>query len=524
MKVLTSEQMRKADEKTIKEMGIPGIVLMENAGIQVVEAIKEWLEPTQPLSVAIIAGKGNNGGDGMVVARHLLNRGHLPIVFLLAPADNVKGDARTNLEIVRKLDIPLIELPDERAWEEEGPDLSSFDLIVDAIFGTGLTSPASGYYARVIDEVNQAPCPIVSVDIPSGLSGESSEVIGPTISADLTVTFAYPKLPHILPPACEFVGDLVVADISMPPEAIRGIGAKIELIEEDMLTGLLPPRHPNTHKGDYGHLLIVAGSPGKTGAAALAGEGALRIGAGLVTVACSKSLNPILEVKLTEVMTEPLPETEEQTISEEALPRLRELLKGKTALVIGPGLSRNEETTRLVQTLVTEAELPILIDADGVNAFIGAVDLLHGEGREITITPHPGEMARLLNISASEVVKERLKIAKRFAEEHKIWVVLKGYRTIIASPAGEIYINPTGNPGMASGGTGDVLSGIVGGLLAQGLPMREALILGVFLHGLAGDIAEEEIGEYPLAAGDLISYLPEAIRLVTGGFEEEEEE
>ena len=511
MKILNSAEMKRVDQKTIQQVGIPGVVLMENAGLQMVKAIEDRWPPTSPMKIAIFCGKGNNGGDGYVVARHLYNRGHKPLIILLARRGEITGDAKINLNIAINMGIELLEVPTHHLWQEQKPPLQSFDLIVDALLGTGLAKPVTGFYKEIIEEINRSGVKVASIDIPSGLSADTSEVIGSAIKAHLTVTFACPKYAHVLPPAEEYVGRLVVADISIPRKVIEEEGVRTNLIDEELVRASFPLRKANTHKGHYGHLLIIAGSEGKTGAACMTGEGALRIGTGLVTVATPQSCNPILEVKLTEVMTAPLPETTDRTISEKAIEPTHHLLEGKSALAIGPGLSLHSQTQYYIQQVVSTSTLPTVIDADGLNAFVDCPDKLTGEGKSLVITPHPGELARLIKMKPEEINKDRVGICRRVAHDHHLWLVLKGYRTVISTPEGEVYINPTGNPGMASGGTGDVLTGMIAGLVAQRLPMTDALILGVYLHGLAGDLAAEQVGENYLAATDMLDFLPEAL-------------
>nr|TKJ32462.1 MAG: bifunctional ADP-dependent NAD(P)H-hydrate dehydratase/NAD(P)H-hydrate epimerase [bacterium (candidate division B38) B3_B38] len=511
MKILNSAEMKSIDQKTIQQVGIPGVVLMENAGLQMVKAIEDMQQPTSPMKVAIFCGKGNNGGDGYVVARHLYNRGHKPLIILLARRKEITGDAKINLNIALNMGIELLEAPTHQLWQKQKLPLQSFDLIVDALLGTGLSKPVTGFYKKTIEEINRSGVVVASVDIPSGLSADSSEIIGTAIKAHLTVTFACPKYAHILPPAEGYVGRLVVADISIPKRVIEEEGVRTNLIDEELIRESFPRRKSNTHKGHYGHLLIIAGSEGKTGAACLVGEGALRVGTGLVTVATPESCNHILEVKLTEVMTAPLPETTERTISEKAIEPTHHLLEGKFALAIGPGLSLNSQTQYYIQQTVSSSTLPTIIDADGLNAFAECPDKLTGKGKSLVITPHPGEMARLVKMKPEEIKKDRVGICRCFSQNHHLWVVLKGYRTVISTPEGEVYINPTGNPGMASGGTGDVLTGMIAGLVAQRLPLTYALILGVYLHGLSGDLAAEQVGENYLAAADILDFLPDAL-------------
>jgi hydroxyethylthiazole kinase-like uncharacterized protein yjeF len=523
MKVLNSEQMRRADNIAIKEMGIPGVVLMENAGRQVVESIESFLLPAYPLKIAIFCGKGNNGGDGFVIARHLHNRGHYPEVFLLGSKGEIKGDAQINMNIALKMGITIKEIKSGEEWKKLLPPLEKYDLIIDAIFGTGLTTPVKDFYTDIINYINESEVMIAAVDLPSGLSADTGAIIGPSIIADMTVTFAYPKLALVLPPAEERAGKIFVADIGMPPEIVETQKEITDFIDDDLAYTILPVRKADTHKGDYGHLLVIAGSVGKTGAACMAGEAALRTGAGLVTVATAESLNPILENKLTEVMTEPLAETPHQTISIKALDKVMELAQRMDAIALGPGLSQNEETQKFIRAVVAQTTIPLIIDADGINAFASCSHLLKGDNRPIIISPHPGEMARLIGCSAKEVQQERLGICRSFAQEHTMYVVLKGYRTVISTPEGKLYINGSGNPGMASGGTGDILTGMLGGFLVQKMDIIDALVLGVYMHGLAGDLAAEDVGVYSLAATDLLEYIPDAFNYLEQIDIEEEE-
>jgi NAD(P)H-hydrate epimerase len=353
---------------------------------------------------------------------------------------------------------------------------------------------------------------VVSVDVPSGLSGETYEIPGSCIRADHTVTFVRPKLPHVFPPAAEMCGRLHIVDIGVPNEAVAAEKSNLDLLQPEELAPLLPKRRPDSHKGDYGHALVVAGSRGKGGAARLAALGALRAGCGLVTAAVPHGLQAGFVSRAMEVMTEGLPETAEGTLAESGIPRLLALLDGKQAVAIGPGLTTHPESKSLVRELVRRARVPLVLDADGVNAFAGEQGTLSGRKRPLVLTPHPGEMGRLLGISTRDVQARRLDLAREFARGHHCYLVLKGYRSLIATPGGTVHVNPTGNPGMATGGSGDVLTGLLVGLLAQGIDPSAAVRLGVYLHGLAGDLAAEEVGEAPLIARDILQHFPAALQ------------
>ena len=510
MHVLTASEMREADRRTIEEIGIPGRALMESAGRAVVRTLERTLPDLRSRRVAVLCGKGNNGGDGLVVLRYLATHGIAARAWVLCRFEELKGDAKANLEAAQKLGLSVEAVPNESKWHAVLPQVAHSELVVDALLGTGLASAARGLLQTAIHDLNGIPAFTVSVDVPSGLSSDAGEVPGETIGADLTVALAAPKVCHMLPPACTRAGRLEVVDIGIPEPVLESVGSRLQTIEAESLTPFLPKRRPDAHKGDFGHLLIVGGSVGKPGAPTMAANAALRSGVGLVTVASARGALPLMAPALPESMWEPLAETSDGAISQAAYPRLQELLEGKTALAIGPGLGRHPETIALVKKLVQETKLPMVIDADGLNAFEGEVASIP-PNRPVGLTPHLGEAARLLGCAASDIQTNRLESARKLSSLTKAFVVLKGHRSLISDPAGQVHINLTGNPGMATGGTGDVLTGIVGALLSR-LPTGEALRLGVFLHGLAGDLAAGETGETSLIATDLIRKLPNAIR------------
>jgi hydroxyethylthiazole kinase-like uncharacterized protein yjeF len=511
MRILTAAQMRDADRYTIEEIGIPSLVLMENAGRQVVAAIEAAYEPLLEGCVAVLCGRGNNGGDGFVVARTLLQRGIETLVIVIGTVADVRGDARINLDILGRLGVTVVEVADEQAWELHFSEISKCSLIVDAIFGTGLRSPLSGMLETVVADVNASDIPVVAVDIPSGLSADSAHLIGDCIDAAMTVTLAAPKLPLVLPPAEAYAGDVVIADIGIPHEVLDGVeGPHIELMTPEQMRGMAGPRAADSHKGDFGRVTIVAGSRGKTGAAHLAAMAALRSGAGLVTVATPESCVPIIATLAPEMMTEPLAEGEPGTIGAHAIERVLSL--EHDVLACGPGLGRNAAVGEFVRSLLARATVPLVLDADALTVLAEDPALLAGsEEREIIITPHPGEMARLVGRTVEEVQNDRIGTATAFATLHHVYVVLKGHRTVIATPEGRVYVNPTGNPGMATGGTGDVLTGMIAAWLAQLLDAEAACRLSVFLHGVAGDMAEASEGQVAMIASDVIALLGDAL-------------
>jgi NAD(P)H-hydrate epimerase len=515
MRVLNAEQMREADRRTIEDIGIPSLVLMENAGRQVVAAMEASFAEALQGRVAVLCGRGNNGGDGFVVARTLTQRGVDVLVLLLASVAEVRGDARVNLDVLGHIGLTVVEVTDAQAWELHFSEVSRCDLIVDAIFGTGFRGPVQGMLETVVADVNGSGIPVVAVDIPSGLSADSHEPPGDSIEASLTVTLAAPKIPLVLPPAERRAGDLVIADIGIPSAVIDELeGSRIELLTRETMRPLIEPRPYDAHKGDFGRVLVVAGSPGKTGAAHLAAMAALRSGVGLVTIATPKSCQPVVAAMAPEYMTEALDESSGGGIDFAALERVLDL----TADVIaaGPGIGTSPATSAFIHGLVERSGVPLVLDADALNAFTEDPERLTGrDGVDVIITPHPGEMARLAGVTIEDVQRDRLEIARQFAMTHRVHVVLKGHRTVVANPDGDAFINITGNPGMATGGTGDVLTGMIAAWFGQLLDAEAACKLGVYLHGLAGDLAEADEGEVAVTSGDLLLRLGDAVLELT---------
>jgi ADP-dependent NAD(P)H-hydrate dehydratase / NAD(P)H-hydrate epimerase len=492
MKVLTPEQLREVDRLSTEKYGIPSLILMENAGMRVAEVLENHFENLDELTVAILCGKGNNGGDGFVVARQLIQKGCFPFVFLFASEEEVKGDAKTNLKILKALGYPPTVVAGEHDWEEEKLELLDADIIVDALLGTGARKPVEGLYGTVIGSIAEdfPSATVVAVDVPS-----------PGVQADITVTFSALKPSLVFYPDSEDAGDVILAEIGNPPELLENENYTLNLIEPHEL----PERVADSNKGTYGKVLVIGGSRGKTGAAAMAGQAALRSGAGLVTVATAESVLPIIAISMPELMTAALAETPRGTIANQSI---EALLKDKTVVAIGPGVTTDGETSAFVRRIGAECRAQLVIDADGLNALVGFDGDLDGA----VLTPHPGEMSRLSGKSIEHVVSNRIEVARDFAKARNAYVVLKGYRTVVAAPSGVIYINPTGNPGMATGGTGDILTGMISGILAQEHlgSFIERLCLAVYLHGLSGDLAAQELGEESLVATDLLRFLPKA--------------
>ena len=511
MKLLSAEQMKEIDRRATGEYLIPGLLLMENAGLRVLETIEGLVADLRTTRVIILAGKGNNGGDGLVVARHLVNAGARVDIFLLGEPQNMSSDAYINYSILSKM-TRIAPLMGDEDLDRLMVALLSVDIIVDAIYGIGFRGSLNDLETRVAKMVNWSQATTVAVDIPSGLEADTGKVHGMAIKADYTITFALPKLGLILEAGRNYAGTLSVADISIPHDLLESEDCQINLIDAAMVKKLLEPRRAESHKGTYGHVLVAGGSAGMTGAVIMTSCAALRSGAGLVTAALPESLLPILGASLMEVMGQALAETGEAFISLEALPALENLMGIVSVIAIGPGMSRYREANAILHFILEKSGIPILIDADGLNALEGNTAILKNRQVPIVITPHPGEMARLTGLSIDEIQLNRLDVARKYAVEWGVTVVLKGNRTAVASSTGEAFINITGNPGMATAGSGDVLSGIISSFIAQGMKAQSAAVAGVYVHGKAGDRAAETTGQRGLVAGDLLNNLPHILR------------
>jgi hydroxyethylthiazole kinase-like uncharacterized protein yjeF len=512
MKVVTPKQMNKIDSLAINSMGIPGIVLMENAALRVVEEVCSYLGRVSCKKVFVFAGKGNNGGDAFAVARHLFNKGAKVYTYTVADKKDIAGDALTNLKILENLGVEVWELTNLLQLENLKSELSTADLVIDGIFGTGLKGKIEGLQAAVIKAINLSGKPVISIDIPSGINGETSEVLGCCIKALKTVTFALPKIGLILHPGCEFAGELITADIGIPHKVIDSLNIKTKVILRSFVSSLIPVRHCESNKGDYGRVLIVTGSAGMTGAGCLSAGAALRTGAGLVYLAVPASLSHIYSTSLKESMTVSLEDQGTGFLNRKSIKPLLANMKRKDVIAIGPGLSVNKNIIEIVDAVIKNSEVPVVMDADALNAVARDTSVLKQRKTQIVVTPHPGEMARLTGMSIEDVQSNRLETAKEFAAQYGVITVLKGAKTIIADPDGTVYINPSGNPGMATAGAGDVLTGIISGFIGQGVKPFEAAVAGVYLHGMAGDRAAEQKGQHGLIAGDIIEELPYAIK------------
>ncbi len=508
MRVVTAEEMQQLDQSTIKEIGIPGLVLMENAGLQVVGVVKDILKDVRGKTVTVFAGKGNNGGDGFVVARHLLNMGADVRVLLFGDVKEIKGDAKVNLDILTAIGHKVHSITNVNSTNIVKVAMVYTDLVVDAVFGTGFKGAVDEHAGNIFEIINGAGKPVVAVDIPSGLEANTGKTYGPCVKATHTVTFGLPKIGLLVYPGVDYTGALIVADISIPPLLAEKQGINKFLLTPELVGSWLPKRLPESHKGTFGRVAVIGGSEGMSGAAVLASLAALRAGAGLVTLGVPRSLHGLMEVKLTEVMTRPLPETDQKSISRDAMNEVQILTEWADVSALGPGISTEAATQALVRDLVAGLTKPAVIDADGLNALAGHTELLNKCQAPLVLTPHPAEMARLLGIKTPEVQDNRIEVVQTAARMWGVTVVLKGARTLIAGADGSVYINPTGNPGMATGGSGDVLTGIIAGLLAQGLPPVQGAAAGVFIHGQAADYASAGKGQLGLVAGDILEALP----------------
>ena len=516
MKILTPERMAKYDEYAIKTWGIPSTVLMENAGRNAYRLMRErYLEDKQ--RIVIFCGRGNNGGDGFVIGRYAREGGFIVKVFLLCKKKDLKGDAALNMRLYKSIGGEIVEVDDDF-----GPVKTAIQhahVIVDAIFGTGLSKAVEGKEKAVIEEINHSGRPVIAVDIPSGIDGKTGRALGAAIKATHTFTFAYPKLGQVLYPGAYHTGKLTVIDISIPSFVADKLGFDGHVVDGEMLRPLFAERTPWAHKGTYGHAAVIAGSPGKTGAAHMASLAALKVGAGLVTLLIPQTLNPIMEAKLTEVMTYPVEDKGTGFFTLSAYDGVKEFVQDKDVVVMGPGLSQNPETMEMVRRLYAEVDKPFVIDADGINAFQGHMDLIKKAKRKVVFTPHPGELGRLMGLSPKEINDDRIGVGRRFVEETGINLVLKGAGTVAFGSDGQFFVNPTGNPALAKGGSGDILTGFIGGFASQGHSLLDASLLGTYLHGYLADTWVEHNTDMDLLASDLLAGVGSAIRDIRDGRE-----
>ena len=509
--VFTAKEMAGVDSYAINKMNIPGVILMENAGRGIADIARRLLQQPQGKLVYIFCGPGNNGGDGYVVARHLLNHGARVRTFVLAAADKIKGDALVNLQILQNIGQQP-EFIQEAVRPRETPD-----LVIDAMLGTGVKGALKGLYAQTADIINSLDCPVLAVDIPSGVNADTGHVAGPAVRADVTATMAAPKRGLLFSPGREYAGRLEIVDISMPPKVVDKRSSKVWLVDEAFIKSILPKRSPDAHKNKVGMVQMIAGSAGFTGAAALASEAVLRSGAGLCYLAAPKSLNAIFENKLTEVITQPVADNDAGYFTMKNLKPLLANIEGKDVIAIGPGIGQALQTAALIHELFKILDKPLVLDADGLNVFAGKTELFNSYAGDLILTPHPGEFSRLTGLPAQEIIVNRVEITREYARKWDCVIVLKGGPSITATPDGAVYITATGNAGMATGGSGDVLTGIIAALLGQGAPVVHAAVAAVYVHGLAGDLAAKKYGRLGMTAGDILKQTPRALKLLQRG-------
>lgn len=515
MKIVNSHEMKRIDRLTIESYGVPSLVLMERAGLAVAAKVKELFPPQLHQKVTVVAGRGNNGGDGLVVARILQNWGYRVKVLILAEKDALSLDCAAQYQITRHFGIKV----------EFTPTISNIDLhgavIIDAIFGTGINKPVNEDLLKIFNQINSSSTSVVSVDMPSGISSDTGEVLGGAIKADYTVTFGLPKRGHFLYPGASYTGSLFVDDIGFDSRILQSEDLKVNLIQKEIISGIMTCRQKYSHKGDYGHVLIIAGSRGKTGAALLSAKACLRSGSGLVTLGVPESLIDVIQGRITEEMTLPLEDSSKGALSSKAIDEILSFASGRIdAIAIGPGIGVSDDTEKLIARLVKNSPVPLVIDADGINSLSANPDILLKAKSAVIITPHPGEMARFYSSAfkqeykISDVERNRLEVSTKLATEYNINVVLKGVPSVIASPKGDVFINSTGNPGMATAGAGDVLTGIIASLVGQGLSPLNASVSGVYIHGLSGDIASAKKGQHCMLASDIIDCLSDAFNSI----------
>ncbi len=510
MKIAVEKDIRAIDLKAVEKYQIPYMVLMENAGIALAEEVKKHINPHS--KVIIIAGMGNNGGDGLVCARHLHNESYRVKIFMIGNHKKLSEHANHNFEIVKHLNIPVETINDISGVKKLGKIIAYDDIVVDCIFGIGITKEVEGVYELAIDEINESSGFVISCDIPSGIHASEGLVMKTAVRANKTVALCLPKVGNIMYPAAEYNGELVVKKIAIPKELVDEMPIPLETITVDMVKQMIPKRQRNSHKGVYGKASIIAGSFGMTGAAILCGKSALRSGVGLLKLIIPESLHTIITTSVPEAVTVPLAETRKGVFGINQVEKLVHTCDAADVIAIGPGCGQNAEMNEILRHLITLVDRPVIIDADGLNTLARHVDVLRNKINDVVLTPHPGEMSRLTNLPLEVINQHPINTAREFASKWQVTVVLKGARTVIALPSGQTYININGNPGMATAGSGDVLTGIITSLVAQGLSAENAAIAGVYIHGYSGDLMVGQKGEYGLIAGDLIEGITQAFR------------
>ena len=508
MYLVTAEQMRQIDRKTIEELGIPEIVLMENAGKAIVDFLQEKFEHLQEKAVTILAGSGNNGGDGLVAARYLHHLGVPVKVFLLAER-TLSPSTQKNYDILSRLPVKIYQLDSENSMHLFKVTVNYSDILIDALLGTGISRDVTGRTEQVIDIINRRSCVKVAVDVPSGLNSDNGELWGRCVKADYTVALAQPKCGHYMNQGLQYCGEVVVKDIGIPHEIYQEVPLDCRLIDASVLNACKVARDRDSHKGTYGHLLAVGGSMGMSGAITLVAQAALRSGVGLVSCAVPEAIQLHVAVNVPEAMVHPLAD---DALTGESLDKLHQLLSGKGAVVAGPGMGANEACGMTMLEVLHNCSCGVVADADALNTAEYWLEEVKHSAAKVIMTPHPGEMARLTGLDTSYIQTHRLEVAQEFAQEHGVWLVLKGANTVIASPDGTLHMNITDSPALAVAGSGDVLSGMIGACLAQGMTPEEACCAAVYLHGAAGQLVAAQIGEVSSKAGDIIAQIPAVLK------------
>lgn len=511
MYIVTASEMKDIDKQTIDKYGISPSILMENAGSNTVSAIINEIGSVSFKKIYVFCGDGNNGGDGFVIARHLKSEGAYVRIAFCGDEKKLSNESMTNLKAAKNYGVDVFFVSSLNDIEKITDDILSADIIIDALIGTGLKSQVKEQTAKIIMFINNIGKYTVSVDVPSGLDSDTGNIMGIAVYANLTITFGLPKIGLTIYPGLQHVGKLIVADINFPPQLLA-IPRKNILITPEIIPPLLPYRHPNANKGHFGPILIIGGSRGMSGAVTLTAKAALKTGAGIVTVAVPDKLHDSIKSSSDETIVAPLKETEDGFISSDNYKRILELSEKAKVVVLGPGLGRKKETQSLVLKLVQELDKPLIIDADGINAVSEDKKHLKNIKKDVIITPHLGEMSRLTGIAIEEIIKDKIKVIKDFIKEYKINVLLKDGRSIFGDVDENIYINTTGNSGMATPGAGDVLSGVIAAFAAHDMSLQRAAIVGNYLHGLAGDLLLNEMSEEGIIAGDIINKIPVAIK------------
>ena len=509
MKACYASEMRAVDKAATEKGGIPSIILMENAALACVNELKKDFGSLKQKRIAIFCGKGNNGGDGFAIARHLHNAGAIVSVYLVC-GNEFKGDAKINFDIIKKMDINIDIISDT---ENLRYIVRANEIIIDAIYGTGIHGSVTGLSYDVINEINENSRYTLCVDVPSGINSDSGEVCGICIKADKTVTFAAYKVGMLLFPAADFTGEVTVADISIPDYIIEEEGISINVTDKAFVRSNFPKREKNSQKGDYGKVLVIAGSEGLSGAAYLSSQSAVISGSGLVTLALPECIAPAMEAKTTEVMTLSV-DSISGHISSSASKRILEAMERADAVLIGPGLGRSRDAQMIVMNVLKNATVPVIIDADGINAAAKVIDAVKDCECPLIFTPHAVEMSRLTGLEKDYIEENRLSVSKEFAEEYGATVILKGHHTVVTAPDGEQYINITGNQGLATGGSGDVLAGIAASLAARGINEAAAAAMAVYIHGLAGDISMEKFGMESVTATKVMENISDALKIL----------